>query len=177
MMSANRFGAVLGLGVMLVGFAVPDARASIIDIDSNTAGLGEYNFAPLGNGNDVAIAVSPNWTPAGSGYEWVSYANTGCNTFVVLTGACTAGPDNPMAVAGDVTLDGNTAPPTAVFFNQFNLDDGTYSGSLSVWASGAARIFLNGNLLMDASPVMANNCAGAPIGLREQHGGELYDYA
>jgi hypothetical protein len=166
MASAKGFR-VFGLGLIL-GAGIPAAHASIINVDSNTVGLGEYNIQDGNVGSDVAVAVSPVWAVAGSGYEWVSYGATGCNTFVVLTGLCTAGTDNPPAVEGNITLigDGDSpAPPTAYFFNQFTLPGGdSYTGTLSIWADDTARVWLNGVLLIDANPVLGSDCAGAPIG-------------
>jgi hypothetical protein len=139
-------------------------HASIIDVSSN-GGPDEFNVENGGPVNpDVAITVSPAWEPNGMGYEWVSYAATGCNTFVALTGICTPGVDNPAAAAGAITLP-TPSTPTAIFFNQFKLPTGdSYTGNLSVWADDTARVFLNGVLLIDANPVSGGNCAGSPIG-------------
>jgi len=154
----------LGFGVLFLGAGLSTVQASIIDVDSN-GGPDEYNVENGVSVNpDVAIAVSPSWAPDGTGFEWVSYAATGCNTFVVLTGVCAAGVDNPAAAASPITLP-TPSTPTAIFFNNFTLPAGdTYSGTLSVWADDTARVYLDGVLLIDANPVPGNNCADAPVG-------------
>src|ERR1700722_6115826 len=158
MLSANGFRSFgLGLGILVLAVGVPAAQASIIDISSRTHDPGEFNSAT--GGPDEFVTAAPSWAPAGMGYGWVSYAaDTGCNTFVVLTGACTPGADNPAAVMGNITLDGdNTAAPRAVFLNIFALPDAdSYSGTLSVWSAGAARVYLDGNLLIDANPHLSS---------------------
>ena len=156
----------LALGALLLGVGIPAAHASIIYVNSD-AGPDEYNVE---NGGpqipDVLISVTPAWAPNGMGYEWVSYAQTGCNTFVALTGICTPGVANPPASTGNITLsDGPPSTPTATFFNTFFLPSGyTYSGTLSVWADDTARVILGGNLLIDANPVQGGNCAITEIG-------------
>jgi hypothetical protein len=157
----------LGLVAPVLGVGISAAHASIIDVSSSTTDPGEFNSVT--GGQDVFVSVSPAWAPAGVGYGWVSYASdTGCNTFVALTGICTPGVDNPAAVVGNITLTGDgglPSAPTAVFFNDFVLPAGdSYSGTLSVWADDTARVYMNGVLLIDANPVLGNNCAGAPIG-------------
>jgi hypothetical protein len=154
----------LALGVLLLGMGIPAAHASIIYVNSD-AGPDEYNIANGGPQNpDVAITASPAWAPSGMGYEWVSYAATGCNTFVVLTGICTPGVGNPVAATGTITLP-DPSTPTAIFFNTFDLPSGdTFSGTLSVWADDTARVYLDGILLIDAIPVPGGNCAISPIG-------------
>jgi hypothetical protein len=152
----------LGLAIFVLG-ALPLAQASIINVNSN-GGDGEFNVVDSVEGDDVAVTVSPAWAPSGMGYEWVSYGNTGCNTFNAITGVCTAGIGNPAGVSGTITLPDPVAP-TAVFFNDFTLPaDSTYSGTLSVWADDTARVYLDGILLIDANPVMGSNCSNAPIG-------------
>jgi len=160
MLSANGFRIFgLGLGVLLVALGIPAAHASIIDVNSSTTDPGEFNSVT--GGPDVFVTAAPSWAPAGPGYGWVSYAgDTGCNTFVVLTGICTPGVDNPAAAMGNITLtgdDGFPAAPTAVFLNIFTLPTvDSYAGTLSVWAAGAARVYLDGNLLIDANPNLSS---------------------
>jgi hypothetical protein len=155
-----------GLGVLLLGVGTP-AHASIISIDSN-AGVDEFNVVGGIENPDVAVPVSPSWAPIGMGYEWVSYGQTGCNTFVALTGVCTAGTFNPPAATGNITLTGDggvPSAPTATFFNVFDLPAGeTFTGSINVWADDTARVYINGSLLIDANPIPGGNCSNAPIG-------------
>jgi hypothetical protein len=157
----------LGLGVLVLGAAIPAAHASIINVDSN-GGIDEFNVENGLTNPDVAVTVSPAWAPNGTGYEWVSYAATGCNTFVVLTGICTPGTYNPPAATGNITLTGDggvPSTPTAVFFNNFDLPGSdTFTGTLNVWADDTARVYLNGILLIDANPNPGSNCANAAIG-------------
>jgi hypothetical protein len=158
------FGLVLA--VLALGMGIPAAHASIIYVNSD-AGPDEYNVENGGPQNpDVQITVTPAWVPNGMGYEWVSYAQTGCNTFVALTGICTPGVANPPASTGNITLsDGPPSTPTAIFFNNFVLPAGdTFSGTLSVWADDTARVYLDGILLTDANPIPGGNCAISPVG-------------
>jgi hypothetical protein len=155
-----------GLGVLVLGMGIPAAHASIIDVNSD-AGPDDYNVENGIENPDVAISVSPAWAVAGMGYEWVSYAQTGCNTFVAFSGVCTSTAANPPAVAGNITLTGDggvPATPTAYFYNNFTLPAGdSYSGTLNVWADDTARVYLDGVLLIDANPVLGGNCADAPV--------------
>jgi hypothetical protein len=158
-----------GLGVLALGVGIPAVRASIIDIDSNAGSiLNEYNMVNGIQNPDEAVTVSPSWAPIGMGYEWVSYAATGCNTFVVQTGICTPGASNPAAATGNITLTGDDdlpSTPTAAFYNTFDLPAGeTLTGSIDVWADDTARVYINGHLLIDANPNPGSNCASGPVG-------------
>jgi len=172
MVSAKGFGIFgLGLGVLVLGVGIPTAHASIIYVNSD-AGPDEFNVENGGPENpDVTITVSPAWAPNGMGYEWVSYAATGCNTFVVLTGVCTPGVDNPPGSTGIITLP-DPSTPTASFFNIFTLPSGyTFTGTLDVWADDTARVTLDGIPVTDANPVQGGNCAASPIGCLPSTGG------
>jgi PEP-CTERM motif-containing protein len=148
------------------------AFAGTVDIFSNLTS--ESNNI---TGTDVAIPVSPAWAPAGPGYEWVSYANTGCNSYNAMTGICTPGPDNPAGVVGTIT-EPDPVAATAVFYKTFTITDPSDSGYLDIWADDTARVWLDpgtitsgdgsgiagGTMLIDANPVAGPNCADAPIG-------------
>ena len=144
------------------------AAAGTVDIFSQP-GNGSNNMG----GTNEGIPTSPAWymPPPGSPYEWISYGATGCNTFVPLTGLCTAGPQNP---AGTTV----TGTPTAVFYATFTVTDPNDSGWLYVWADDTAGVWLdpgtvtsgNGDITgatMEFAPNgnLGNNCAEPqPIG-------------
>lgn len=138
---------------------IPATYAGIIDINSATDPTNQWNNI----GPDVAIPVSPAWQPSGAGYEWISYASTGCNLFDPMTGICVAGPDNPLAAVGPIA-GSSPADPTATFFYLFALTDDFNTGSITVWADDTARVSLDGNMLIEANPNLGGNCADAPIG-------------
>ncbi len=147
------------------------AAAGTVDIYSNL--VNESNNI---TGTDIAIPMSPAWAPPGPGYEWVSYGNTGCNTYVALTGICTSGPANPVGVTGQITWPGAVSP-TAIFYKTFTITDSSDSGDLDIWADDTARVWLDpgditsgdgsgiggGSMLIDADPNGGNNCAAGPI--------------
>ncbi len=150
--------------VAIVAVCLPAAHAGIINVNSDLT-----NEANSQSGIDIAIPVSPSWQPNGIGYEWISYANTGCNTFVALTGVCSPGTDNPAAAVGNVTLaGGDPSAPTAIFYKDFTLPYDANTGTISVWADDTARVYLDtpgGQILLtDANPNLGSNCANAPIG-------------
>jgi hypothetical protein len=148
------------------------AAAGTVDIFSNL--VNESNNI---TGTDIAIPVSPAWAPEGPGYVWVSYANTGCNTFVAMTGVCTPGPANPAGTSGQITWPG-AVTPTAIFYKTFTITDASDSGDLDIWADDTARVWLDpgnitsgdgsgvigGSMLIDANPNQGKNCASGPIG-------------
>lgn len=122
-------------------------------------------------GTNTGITPSPAWASGGPGFEWISYGDTGCNTFVVLTGRCTPGPDNPVGTT-------TTGTPTAIFYQTFTITDAFDSGNLLVWADDTASVWLvngtvtsgdgsNGTLEWLANPNLGSNCANAPIGCKE----------
>jgi hypothetical protein len=141
------------------------ALAGTVDIFSGPQS-GSNNIA----GANTGVMASPAWyvPPSGSPFEWISYGDTGCNTFVALTGRCTPGPANP---AGTTT----TGTPTAIFYQTFTITDAFDSGNLMVWADDTAAVWLDtgtvtsgdgssGTLEWAANPVLGNNCADQPIG-------------
>jgi hypothetical protein len=140
------------------------ASAGTVDIYSNP-GSGS-NSVTAGN---VGVVVSPAWAvPGNSNYSWISYDQTGCNTFNPATGFCLAGSANPLGT----TVSGS---PTATFYQTFTVTDPSDSGSVSVWADDTATVYLdNGTVTTGdgssgtrewlANPVLGVNCAGAPIG-------------
>jgi len=148
------------------------ATAGTVDIFSNL--VNESNNI---TGTDIAIPVSPAWAPEGPGYVWVSYGNTGCNTFVAMTGICTPGPSNPAGVTGQITWPG-AVTPTAIFYKTFTITDASDAGNLDIWADDTARVWLDpgnitsgdgsgiagGSMLIDADPTPGSNCASGPIG-------------
>jgi len=148
------------------------AAAGTVDIYSNL--VNESNNV---TGTDIAIPVAPVWAPSGAGYEWVSYGNTGCNTYLPATGICTPGPENPAAVVGNIT-EPNSAAATAVFYKDFTITDPSDSGNLYVWADDTARVWLDpgivttgdgskvpgASMLIDANPNLGGNCAAGPPG-------------
>jgi hypothetical protein len=131
------------------------------------------------NGVNVAVSTSPAWytPPVGSGYEWISYSDTGCNFFVVATGRCAPGPDNP--AGGSVT-----GSPTAIFYQTFTLTD-PGSGNLDVWADDTATVWLDsgtvssgdgssgGTMEWLANGNLGPNCANAPIGCLASTGASI----
>ena len=151
------FGYFLLVSGLVVG--IPATYAGIIDINSGTDPANQWNQVGL----NVAIPVSPAWQPPGVGYEWISWANTGCNLFDSVTGVCVPGQDNPATVVGTITGSSPTAP-TAIFFYQFTLPDDVNTGSITVWADDTARVSLDGSMLIEANPDLSGNCANAPIG-------------
>ncbi len=168
MLSVAGSRGVLVCLIVLVLLGVP-AFAGTVDIFSNLTS--ESNNV---TGTDVAIPISPAWAPSGPGYEWISYGQTGCNTYVPLTGYCTAGAENPAGVVGTITGPSAVAP-TAVFYKTFTITDAADSGTLMVWADDTARVWLDngtvtsgtgtgGTMLWEANPNLGGNCANAPIG-------------
>src|SRR5579871_5703555 len=115
---------ILCSGVMIFALMLcaPFAFAGTVDIFSSTTGTNNQT------GTDIAIPVSPAWAPSGPGYEWISYGNTGCNTFVALTGRCTPGPQNPAGASGPLT----SSNITATFYQTFTVTDTFDSGTLNV---------------------------------------------
>lgn len=150
----------LGLLVAALGVGIPSATASIIDINSDLTNESN-NMSPA----DVGIPISPSWAPYGTGYEWISYANTGCNTFDPVTGVCTPGSDNPAAATGNILWNGG-ATPTATFYKTFVLPNAYNSGTISIWADDTARVYIDNQLVIDANPSLGGNCASGPIGCR-----------
>jgi len=148
------------------------AFAGTVDIFSNLT-----NESNNITGTNVAIPPSPAWAPAGPGYEWISYGNTGCNSFNAMTGTCIPGPQNPPGVVGVIT-EPDPVAPTAIFYQTFTVTDPTDSGYLNIWADDTARVWLDpgtittgdgsgiegGVMLTDANPNAGPNCASGPIG-------------
>jgi len=140
------------------------ASAGTVDIYSNS-GSGSNSQTP----GNVSVAVSPAWAvPGNSNYGWISYAATGCNTFVPSTGYCTPGAANPVGT----TVSG---PATATFYQTFTVTDPSDSGNLSVWADDTATVYIDngtvtagdgssGTLEFLANPNLGTNCAATPIG-------------
>jgi hypothetical protein len=139
------------------------ATAGTVDIWSQP-GQGSNNV----NGTNVGILVSPVWAvPGSSDYGWISYSDTGCNTFVPTTGFCTPGPNNPPGTTV-------TGTPTAIFYQSFTLTAAA-SGGLDIWADDTAGAWLDdgivtsgdgssGTLLWAANGSLGGNCASGPIG-------------
>jgi hypothetical protein len=140
------------------------ASAGTVDIYS-AAGSGSNSQTP----GNVGVVVSPVWAvPGNSNYSWVSYDQTGCNTFQPLTGYCTPGAANPVGTS----VNGSA---TATFYQTFTVTDASASGNVSVWADDTASVYLDngtvtagdgssGTLEFLANPNLGSNCAGAPIG-------------
>jgi len=156
---------LLGLGGTL--------SAGVITINSDLTNE-PNNGGPSGTaGSDVAIPVSPVWVSAGTGYMWISYANTGCNTFNPVNGRC-AEQVSPAGPSGPITGPGAVAP-TAIFYKTFTLPNAFNTGTIQVWADDTARVWLDtgrvssgdgssGTMLIEANPHLGGNCANAPIG-------------
>lgn len=170
---------VFGFGIIASAFlaVVPAqfgnvAAAGTVDIFSNLTN--ETNNI---TGTDVAIPVTPAWAPSGPGYVWISYGNTGCNTYNPTNGLCTAGPANPPGVVGTITGPSAVAP-TAIFYKTFTITDASDSGDLHIWADDTARVWLDPGtitsgdgstipgaaMLIEANPTSGTNCAAGPIG-------------
>src|SRR5215469_15130060 len=168
---AKPYVSLFAVLVLALVAGAPCASAGTVDIFSTTAGTNNQT------GTDIAIPVTPAWAGAGPGYEWISYGNTGCNSFNPITGTCTPGPQNPLGVTGTITGP-NPAAPTAVFYQTFTVTDSFDSGNLYVWADDTARVWLDpgtitggdgsgitgGTMLIEANPVLGPNCASGPIG-------------
>jgi len=162
-MSGLRTFSLFSLTIVLGGAAA----ANTIDLVS-LPGKGSNSMT----GTNVGVVASPVWaTPTGSGFEWISYGPTGCNTFVALTGLCTPGPFNP---AGTTV----TSAPTATFYQTFTVVGSAVSGTLDVWADDTAAVWLDtgtvtsgdgssgGQLLQAANGIVGGNCAAGPIGCK-----------
>jgi hypothetical protein len=160
--------------LVLLG-VVGTLSAGVITINSDTNPADESNNGGPGGvpGVDQFIPVSPVWAPNGVGYSWVSYANTGCDTFDPVTGHCTE-QVSPPGPSGPITGPGAVAP-TAVFYKTFTLPDAFNTGTIMVWADDTARVWLDtgtvntgdgsgGMMLIEANPNAGGNCANAPIG-------------
>jgi hypothetical protein len=161
----------LGLLVSVLIAGIPAqfggvAYAGTVDIFSGPQS-GSNNVT----GTNTGIAASPVWSAAPAGAEWISYGDTGCNTFVALTGRCTPGPANP---AGTTV----TGTPTAIFYQTFTVTDSFDSGNVMVWADDTAGVWLDtgtvtsgdgsaGTLEWAPNPNLGTNCANAPIGCKE----------
>ena len=130
------------------------------------------------DGINVGVATTPAWyePSPGSGYEWISYGDTGCNFFVVSTNRCTPGPANP----GATTV---TGAPTAIFYQTFTLTAGA-TGYLDVWADDTAGVWLDSGIIttgngsggtMLASPdgTLGANCAAGPVGCMPGNGAAI----
>ncbi len=152
----------LGLFLSVLMVAIP-AFAGTVDIFSGPQS-GSNNIT----GSNTGIVVSPAWAAAPMGAEWISYGNTGCNTYVAFNGTCTPGIANP----GATTV---TGTPTAIFYQTFNITDARDFGTLDVWADDTAGVWLengtvtsgngsNGTLLWLPNPNLGQVCAGQPIG-------------
>jgi hypothetical protein len=164
----------LGLLVSVLVAGIPArfggvAVAGTVDIFSGP-NQGSNNIT----GTNTGIPVTPVWATPPPGAEWISYGATGCNTFVVLTGRCTPGPQNPPGVVGPITGPDAVAP-TAVFYQTFTITDSFDAGNLYVWADDTARVWLDtgtvtsgtgvgGDMLVEANPNQGSNCANAPVG-------------
>jgi len=154
------FWGALFLSVLIAG--IP-ATAGTVDINSGPQS-GSNNI----DGTNTGVMVSPAWAAAPKGSEWISYGDTGCNTFVVATGFCTPGPSNPVGT----TI---TATPTAIFYQTFTITDAFDAGNLYVWADDTAGVYLDngtvtsgtgstGTLLIAANDTPGTNCVGQPVG-------------
>lgn len=156
---------VAGIPAHFAGVAV----AGTIDIVSQ-AGKGS-NSKGVPN---VAIVVTPAWAiPTNPAYEWISYAQTGCETFDPATGRCTANSNEPPGTP----VTGN---PTATFYQTFTLTSES-SGDLEVWADDTAGVWLDngavtsgtgrvGTVLWAPNGNLGPNCANAPIGCTGSNG-------
>jgi len=157
----------LGLTVSALVAGVPSqfggvATAGTVDIFSQP-GQGSNNIT----GANVGIPPSPAWAiPANSSYNWISYSNTGCNTYVPLSGRCTPGPNNPPGTTV-------TGTATATFYQTFTLTAAA-SGGIDIWADDTAGVWIDpgivttgdgssGSLLWAANGNPGQNCANGPI--------------
>jgi hypothetical protein len=111
-------------------------------------GLNESNNQP-GFTNilrDLHPAWQPN-NPNGTNAKWITFTDG-------LT---------PPDVLNPIT--GPSAqPPTAIFYEVFQLPEMPSLGSIRVWADDTARVFLNGTLLIEANPTNDAYCTFGPIG-------------
>jgi hypothetical protein len=111
-------------------------------------GLGESNSL---TGANVLIGVNSAWQPNGIG-KWISYADTGTPG--------TVSPPNTDLNA-----------PTTLFYEKFELGEGTHTAHFEVWADDTASVSINGfNLAPPANPVLGDTCADAPIGCTAKNG-------
>jgi PEP-CTERM motif len=169
MISAGELRTIcLGLLVAGVVAGIPaefggTAYATTLDLWSQ-ASTGSNNVS----GTNIGVLVTPAWaTPPGPEVEWISYGDTGCNTFVAATGRCTPGPANPFATSV-------TGTPTAIFYQTFTLT-GASTGVLDVWADDTAGVWIDsgtvssgngsgGTLEFAPNGTLGSNCASGPIG-------------
>src|ERR1700691_1355056 len=102
----------LSMSVLIAGIPAQfggTAHATTFDFWSESSS-GSNN-----HGTNMAVIPSPAWaTPTGPEVEWISYTDSGCNTFVAATGRCTPGPGNPVGTTV-------TGVPTAIFYQTFTL--------------------------------------------------------
>jgi len=150
--------------VALVLVVLPACYAGIIDVSVNSDLTNQSNNI---TGTDVAIATSPVWAPGGTGFEWISYAATGCNIFNAVTGMCTPLVSVP-AVAGSLSVGEST--PSAIFSKDFFLPYASNAGTITVWADDTARVYIDDILVVDAHNTQGNNCSNVPIGCLTQTG-------
>jgi hypothetical protein len=143
---------------------LPACYAGIIDVSVNSDLTNESNNI---TGTDVAIATSPVWATGGAGYEWISYAATGCSIFNAVTGMCTPIVSVP-AVAGSLNIGGSTA--SAIFTKDFFLPYESNAGTITVWADDTARVYIDETLVVDAHTTQGNNCSNVPIGCLTETG-------
>ncbi|MFN7997908.1 MAG: PEP-CTERM sorting domain-containing protein [Bryobacteraceae bacterium] len=150
--------------IALVLVLLPACYAGIIDVSVNSDLTNESNNM---TGTDVAIATSPVWAPGGTGYEWISYAATGCNIFNAVTGLCTPVVSVP-AVAGSVSVGEST--PSAIFTKDFFLPYNVNTGTITIWADDTARVYIDETLVVDAHAAQGINCSNVPIGCLTETG-------
>ena len=130
--------------LVFVGFT---AGATTINFASGD-GVGESNNV---TGVNVLINVSAAWQQNGAG-KWISYADTGAPGTVVVPNT-------------------NIGIPTALFYEDFQLGEGTHTATFSVWADDTASVSINGFALSPLpNPVQGGVCAEGPIGCTPDNG-------
>jgi hypothetical protein len=166
--------ALVGIPAQFGGVATA-GTINTVDIFSFAGAAGSSNS--INSTGNVAILVTPVWAiPASSQYEWISYAETGCNTFDPATGHCTPDSGSPPA-----TTIGGT--PTATFYQTFTLTSAS-SGDVEVWADDTAGVWLDSGTVTSGDGSsgisewapngnLGGNCANAPIGCTLANGADI----
>ena len=156
-----RSGYVFRWLVLASGLCLEAVLAGPIVILSGTD-LAGWTQSNNQTGANVLINPHPSsvWATPSMGGRWISHVLSGAGQTVVAGGTI----DN----AGLITT-----PPTAIFYQDLDLDGPSISGSLNVWADDTAQVFIDGVLVYaTTSPIVEGvHCVDAGIGCRSNMGG------
>ncbi len=146
--------------IALAGLGLSSAQATTINIlsGSDMTGTTQWNN---NTGANVLINPypSPVWAAPSLGGQWISYIPSGHGQTVVPNAT----------ISGGVVI----SPPTAIFYDWFNLPDPSVSGGIWIWADDTAAILIdNVPVFPLGSPLVAGMyCTAEGIGCRPEHGG------